>query len=141
MADRAKMMAELKRTVLPYLRSAGFKGSFPHFRRPQPDMVDLITFQFDQRGRGLVIELARCPISGTTTHWGEHIPAAKVRAWDIHPNFRSRLKKRPGGDTESWFRFDVEPPEKVANDIFAKLSSNDVWDRIEIGRSSLKKAD
>ena len=133
MAERDAMLAELKRTVLPHLRSAGFKGSFPHFRRSGPNGVDLVTFQFDRRGGGFVIELARGSISGVTTHWGQHIPPEKMKAWDIHPDHRHRLQSYPGGGTDSWFRFDTEPVATIAKDVLTKLRENGVWDRVEIG--------
>ncbi len=102
--------------------------------------MDLITFQFDRQGGGFVIELARCPVSGTPPNWGKYIPATKVQAWDIHPNFRSRLQQRPGSGTDSWFRFDLETPKKIATLVLAKLSSSNAWDHVEIGRSSLNNS-
>jgi hypothetical protein len=139
MTDRPEMIMELKRTVLPYLRSTGFRGSFPHLRRLTQDKVDLLTFQFDRWGGGVVVELARCSTGGVVTHWGEHIPAERMRAWDVHPNHRIRLQRHPGSGTDSWFRFDAEPIAKVAKDILAKLSNDSVWDGVEIGNSGPAK--
>ncbi|MGO4134258.1 DUF4304 domain-containing protein [Rhizobium brockwellii] len=50
MASRQEINAAIKSNVLPKLKSQGFSGSFPHFRRIEGDMVDLISFQFDRHG-------------------------------------------------------------------------------------------
>jgi hypothetical protein len=113
---RSEMEAALKRIVVPELRRAGFTGSFPHFRRVR-QAVDLLTFQFDRHGGGFVIEVATGEPGGFTTHWGKHIPANKLTAWDLHPDQRKRLKQASGGGTDSWFRYDAShPAESVATD-------------------------
>ncbi|OYU41701.1 MAG: hypothetical protein CFE44_28275 [Burkholderiales bacterium PBB4] len=99
------MDAALKAIVVPVLRERGFTGSFPHFRRIAA-AVDLVTFQFDRNGGGFVIETAVAKKEGFTTHWGKHIPASKLTAWDLNPNERKRLKPREGAGTDAWFRFD-----------------------------------
>ena len=83
-----------------------FTGTFPHYRRPGKEHIDLITFQFDKRGGGFVIEISKCPPDGITTTWGQQIPANKIRAWDVHPDKRLRLQPRPGSSPDDWFRYD-----------------------------------
>ena len=73
--ERDRMIETLKEYVVPVLRERGFKGSFPHFRRPTATAIHLLTFQFDKWGGGFTIEIAVCPPDGVTMHWGEHIPA------------------------------------------------------------------
>lgn len=106
MDSRSEMESALKRIVVPELRRAGFRGSFPHFRRLH-QAVDLVTFQFDRHGGGFVIEVAIGNPSGLTTHWGKHIPANKLTAWDLNPVQRKRLKPVSGSGTDSWFRYDA----------------------------------
>src|SRR5262245_61534450 len=96
---RSEMEACLKRIVVPELRRAGFTGSFPHFRRCR-EIIDLITFQFDRHGGGFVIELATGSPAGFTTHWGKHISANKLTAWDLPPERRKRLKPGSGSGTD-----------------------------------------
>jgi hypothetical protein len=118
---RREMEAALKRNVAPELRRAGFTGSFPHFRRVR-EAVDLITFQFDRHGGGFVIEVAKGEPAGFTTHWGKHIPANKLTAWDLHPDQRRRLKPSSGSGTDSWFRYDSSRPfESVAAEALVRL--------------------
>jgi len=100
------MEAALKKLVVPVLRERSFTGSFPHFRRIKEE-VDLLTFQFDRNGGGFIIEAAKGKKEGFTTHWGKYIPAAKLTAWDLHPDQRKRLHPGPDGSVESWFRYDA----------------------------------
>ena len=124
---REEMDAELKNTVVPVLRQSGFKGSFPHFRRPSPTAIDLLTFQFDRNGGGFVIEIAQCASDGITNPWGQHIPATRVRAWDLHPDRRHRIQPRAGGGVDDWFRFDVDQASHVAQQVLKALPRAESW--------------
>jgi hypothetical protein len=104
-AERDKMVAVLKATVVPVLKARGFKGSFPHFRRPTGSAIHLLTFQFDKWGGGFVVEIAKCPPEGVTTTWGLEIPPGKVTAH--HVNERLRLGASGAGE-DHWFRYDQE---------------------------------
>jgi hypothetical protein len=122
---RERMDAELKTSVVPLLRSIGFKGSYPHFRRASERGLDLLTFQFDRNGGGFVVELARAPVNGVTTHWGKVIAPSKVTAWDLHPDKRHRLGAVPGQDF--WFRFDGGNAKVCASELIALLPSAEKW--------------
>jgi hypothetical protein len=125
MNTREDMDAALKKLVVPALRQRGFTGSFPHFRRIAEE-VDLLTFQFDRNGGGFVVEAAKGKKEGFTTHWGKHIPAAKLTAWDLHPNQRRRLRRGSDGSTDSWFRYDAkETCESVALKALALILKED----------------
>ena len=100
----AKMVKALNEIVVPKLRQAGFKGSFPHFRRLRDKQIDLLTFQFDRHGGGFVIEIGKCPPGGYTTSWDKIIPPDKITAWDV--NDRQRLQPGNGGSPSDWFRYD-----------------------------------
>jgi len=132
MGTREEMIAELKRLLLPYLRSVGFSGAFPHLRKISEDAIELVTFQFDRNGGGFVIEVARGPLTGITTSWGAHIPPNKAKAWDVHPDFRKRIQPKTGGGTDSWFRFDAVAPANVASDALARISAGDLWAGVEL---------
>lgn len=125
------MEREFKASILPWLRGKGFKGSFPHFRRPGQSAIDLLTFQFDRHGGGYVIEIAQCPSEGIITHWGKAISAREAKAWDVHPSRRKRIcaDSRPG--TEGWFRFDRRSPKELAALTIEKLSDATIW--LELG--------
>ena len=121
------MLAVLKQRVVPNLRSRGFKGSMPHFRRADSNGIDLLTFQFDRHGGGFVVELAVCPADGFTLSWGEHVPASQVTAH--HLTKRLRLGA-VGKETDHWFRYDrrrwfsrSNAFERCASDVLALLDS------------------
>lgn len=105
-AERDKMVAALKEHVVSVLKRRGFKGSFPHFRRPTDTAIHLLTFQFDKWGGGFVVEIASCSVDGVTMHWGERVPPAKVTAQ--HVNLRLRLGAT-NEQSDHWFRYDRQP--------------------------------
>jgi len=129
---RTAMIAALKRTVVPALRARGFKGSFPHFRRPGSGRIDLLTFQFDKWGGGFVVEIAKCSREGHNTHLGTLVPPTKVTAQDV--NRRLRLGAAQEGD-DHWFRFDGLDPisnsaryDAVAAEVLPHLDSQgETW--------------
>lgn len=132
--ERDKMNEALKNIVVPRLRQKGFKGSLPHFRRRGETKIDLLTFQFDKRGGGFVIEISKCPTDGITTAWGRHILADKVSALDMHPDERLRLKPSSGISTDDWFRYDKKPLlspssvyEKTARSVLPFLEEAEQW--------------
>jgi uncharacterized protein DUF4304 len=126
------MILEIKQIVQPYLRSIGYRGSFPHFRRGGDQSIELMTFQFDRNGGGFVIEIARCPSEGIVTPWGAHIAPDKTTAWDVHPDFRKRIKSGRGGGTDSWFRFDTDSEPKIAAEALNRLLEPDLWSGVEL---------
>ena len=126
--SRTNMISILKKNVVPELRQRGFKGSFPHFRRITNKKIDLITFQFDRYGGGVVIEIGVCSPEGFIHYWGEKVPPNKVTAHDLSPNNRLRLKENEG----EWFRYDVENEfgniyEVVANEVLEHLSEAEAY--------------
>jgi hypothetical protein len=117
------MVVALKETVVERLRSNGFKGSFPHFRRRGAHQIELLTFQFDKWGGGFVIEIARCPPDSVTHPSGERISPSLVTAWDVHPNERIRLQPSLGSSTSDWFRYDL-PGMFKRTDAYSKVAAN-----------------
>ncbi|SDK75651.1 DUF4304 domain-containing protein [Microbulbifer yueqingensis] len=119
------MIAVLKNRVVPRLRKSGFSGRFPHFRRYAGESVHLLTFQFDRRGGGFVVEVAACPAAGARMHWGETVPAEKVTAHDVQHRLRLGADG-PGAD--HWSRYDTkgiffwrDPCHRVADELLPLL--------------------
>jgi hypothetical protein len=121
------MQSALKDIVVPQLRAAAFKGSFPHFRRVVDNHIDLLTFQFDRNGGGFVIEISICPKEGIITSWGKAISSQHVTAWDMHPDKRHRIKPKEGAGTDSWFRFEDGKYELCANQVLKNMPSAEAW--------------
>ena len=101
--ERNRMIKALKQHVVPVLREHGFKGSFPHFRRPTKRALHLVTFQFDKWGGGFVVEIAACPPDGVRTPGGEHIPPTKVSTWHVGRRLRLGASDEK---SDYWFRYD-----------------------------------
>jgi hypothetical protein len=132
--EHERMIEALKKIVVTRLRDQGFRGSFPHFRRPSEKKIDLLTFQFDKRGGGFVIEISKCPPNGITTYYGECIPSNKVTAWHMHPDERVRLQPRniDGSSPSDWFRYDRpirfgDIYEKTARDVLPFIKKAEEW--------------
>ena len=121
------MKQALKEIFVPALRSAGFKGSLPHFRRVQEDQIDLITVQFDKWGGGFVLEISKCSPESFTTSWGKYIAPNKVTAHDLHPDQRFRLQPSQLPGTEGWFRFENASVTELAQLAAAYIKSAEEW--------------
>jgi hypothetical protein len=122
LSPRELMDVALKNSVVPVLREMGFAGSYPHFTRAHVTHVDLLTFQFDVNGGGFLVEIARCGVGGVTTQMGRHIPASKVRIWNIPANERFQVKPGDGPGTANWFRYESGRYGDVADEVREKLS-------------------
>jgi hypothetical protein len=116
---RQRMVTALRETFVTQLRSAGFTGTFPHFRRIQPARIDLLSFQFDKWGGGFVIEVSQCPPEGVALASGRCRPPSNVRATDVHPMKRLRLQPSLGSSTSDWFRYDGAP---TGGDIYQEVA-------------------
>ena len=136
--EHERMVKALKEIVVARLREQGFKGSFPHFRRPGEEKIDLLTFQFDKWGGGFIIEISKCPPGGITTYLGKElppdmqIPPNKVTAWHMHPSERFRLQPGHSGSPAGWFRYDYSPGsgdvfEKTAKEVLQFLEKAEKW--------------
>src|SRR4051812_43728912 len=93
--DRDRMKAALKHLFVPALRSAGFRGSLPHFRRLSPERTDLLTLQFSKWGGSFVLEVAQAAPGEFETPWGKRIPAERLTSFDVALARRCRLGPVP----------------------------------------------
>jgi hypothetical protein len=101
--QRDKMITTLKTIVIPSLRTKGFSGSFPHFRRIRAEQIDLLTFQFSMFGPQFCVNLHACPPAGYTNHSGKHTPPNKVTVTHIGGTLPLRLGSTPPKQADNWF--------------------------------------
>ena len=113
--------------VIPVLREAGFKGSFPDFRRFTPDRIDLITFKFDRSGGGLFVEVSQCGVRGTTTRNGDVVEPRAVKVWDMQHGQIFRLQNPGGWDEDTWLRFDSGQFAHCARQVLECLPKAEEW--------------
>ena len=90
--SRPIMDRMLKEIFVPELRARGFTGSLPHFRRIRSGRIDLISFQYANRGGRFMVNLSQCGPDGVKTDWGKEIPPDKVTAHDVFEHQRLRFK-------------------------------------------------
>ena len=71
-----KIRKALGAHVIDPLLEAGFRGTWPHFRRPHADRIDLLTFQLDKRDGGFA-EVASAPARAIRSQLGYPVSAAR----------------------------------------------------------------
>jgi hypothetical protein len=72
------MDASLKKVLVPALRSAGFTGSWPNWRRVCGNRSDLVNIQHLSIGGTFFINIGQVPAEGFRNDWRSHIPAEKL---------------------------------------------------------------
>jgi len=133
-ASRDLMIDALKRVTIPYLRSKGFRGSFPCFRRTVGAELHLLTFQFDKWGGGFIVEIGHAPASVFTTSWGKQITPSELEARDLPLSQRVRLSPEVFPGKDYWFRFDQQRQlpngltyDNVATHVVELLAQAELW--------------
>ncbi len=116
---RQEMNAQLKADVVPHLKSLGFRGSLPHFRRISDTGIDLLTFQFRLGGGSFVIEVAYKPPYKVTAEWGNHIPPEKLTAHDLGK--RKRIGRNVLHLDDPWFEFSSGSYREITQQVIASL--------------------
>jgi len=144
---RMEMDKAIKKIVVPYFREAGFKGSFPHFRKIESEKIKLVTFQFNLSGGSFVVELAQCDAKPLVTSWGKEILPAKITAHDLNSRYRLGSIEQ----SDHWFVFgkrnyesgyekirSMKHYESVANKVIAcfESESENYW--LNLPNKSLK---
>ncbi len=124
---RQKIDQAIKDITIPFLREKGFKGSLPHFRRQNPDRINLLTFQHSLYDTKFVVEIANCPPEGIITHWGQEIPKNKVTAHDMGYRLRLGSEKHK---KDYWFDYGQK---SFFNNVYKKLANEiiELWDEAE----------
>lgn len=98
---RKEMDAALKETLYADLRTAGFKGSFPDFRRVLRGRTDVLHIQFEKYGGRFRIEIASVPNSDDPMRRLVKPPHPTV--FDVP--FDKRLCLKPRFSFFRWFPF------------------------------------
>jgi hypothetical protein len=116
------MMAALRGHLVPRLRTKGFKGSFPHFRRIALPRVDYLTVQFYSAGGSFVVELASSDANGKPDGYGSDLPVEKLNV----QFFRERFRLGSKGLSDHWFEFGprtYDPPREIEQpDFYVRIA-------------------
>lgn len=124
---RDKMNAKIKEITIPFIRSNGFKGSYPHFRREKDNKLNLLTFQFSLYSSQFVVEIANCPIEGYITPWDKYLKPAECRVAYFGNRLRVGSIKNKAG---YWYNFEKE---SLLTNIYKKRAKEviDNWEEAE----------
>jgi hypothetical protein len=117
-ALRDSVDKELRLKFVPELRSRGFKGSYPHFRRFRDDAIDILGIQFSQWAPQFYIEIAISPKGGITLSDGTHYPPKSVKHY--HTGKRMRIGKVP-------FDYEHESSDRIAEQAVNSLNEGEQW--------------
>jgi uncharacterized protein DUF4304 len=100
MATREEMNAVLKATCVAFLRTKGFKGSFPNLYRDIGGFIALVNFQFFSSGGSFCVNLSYAGPNGENVYFKPDTPARKLSV------SQTRERERLGAAKEDrWFSF------------------------------------
>lgn len=120
MTNREIMLKTLKSTVIKDLKSQGFTGKYPDFKKTTPDCIELVSFQTNKYGGSFTVEVSAVfPNSKVTnlTNLNAAVDEQKVNV--SCTNQRYRLK----GMFDGWFYYrDVY---KLPNGSYHDVSEKD----------------
>ncbi|MBX9939237.1 MAG: DUF4304 domain-containing protein [Candidatus Obscuribacterales bacterium] len=135
MPESDRMREQLRREVLPYLRSLGFKGSLPHLRRVHEKGIDLLCFQFNKWGEPkLVLEYG---YTGRFEPWSfgygdmRTTTEKNVVVWDLDLGYRGRLNpmntNAQNDYPEYWFSYEDRRYFECAKEILDCYPIAEKW--------------
>ena len=100
MTNKDIMLKALNNTVIKELKSQGFTGKYPHFKREKEECIELIVFQTNKFGGSFTIEVSAIfPDSKVTNLIDEDTEFSKANVFCT--NERYRLK----GMFDGWFYY------------------------------------
>lgn len=108
MTARDRMVAALMDFVIPQLKTQGFRGTFPNYRKLTPTCVQLISFQFSGLDQSFCVNLAKCPRQGLDFRLGEYLAPEKVTA--LHCPHKLILGAQ-NGYIYHWYKYNPRPHE------------------------------
>ena len=114
---RKEMDAALKATLVPKLRSLGFKGSYPHFRREGERYVGLVGVQFSQWGSQFYVEAGVAEMAPVVVG-GVSIPPNRLKYYHGWP-------RRRFGDLP--YDYEAQPILVVASKVADVVEDIEAW--------------
>ena len=93
MSQSQKMRNAILKYVIPNLKSKGFEGDYPHYKKIYDNRIELLVFQANNWGNSFTVEISTVFLDGERdsnfiSHEFKEIGSATV--WDT--NSRYRLK-------------------------------------------------
>ena len=136
----------LKSIVVSDLRARGFNGSYPNFYRDRNGHIDLLTFQFNNKGGSFVCEISFADQERSNVYIYKETEPKMLR-----PNqttLRLRLGAQPDqGIEDHWFSFENtglvsrNSPTKAAQEVLSLVESQaEPWWRVQETTTANKAA-
>jgi len=107
-STRPRVEAALKGVVVPYLRSRGFRGSFPSFQRRRDRCIQLVEFQFHRYREAFAVNVGAILEGEILSAVPKGLSEQKIRASHLPLDRRLRLGSTPPGRRDHWFSFEAE---------------------------------
>lgn len=102
MSNRDTMLKALNKTVIKDLKSQGFIGKYPHFKKVKENCIELVDFQTNKYGGSFTVEVSAVFPESKVTNLGDLSVAVDVDKVDVScTNERYRLK----GMFDGWFYY------------------------------------
>ena len=114
------MNQALREFVMPELKSLGFKGSFPHFRRLRGEVTEMLAFQFNKYGGSFTIEAATLSAQEASAHWKADLSVNKATVYDASNRIRLHSSQ-----PDKWFGFTGESDLKHVAQAALHVIEND----------------
>ena len=102
MSNRDIMLKALNKTVIKDLKSQGFIGKYPHFKKVKENCVELVDFQTNKYGGSFTVEVSAVFPESKVTNLGDLSAIVDIDKVDVAcTNQRYRLK----GMFDGWFYY------------------------------------
>ena len=127
---RKDVIKSIKKIIVPYLRTQGFRGTYPHFRRNNNDNgFDLLSFMFSRFGKSFFIEISvsypyREKYSNFYYSKNKSKEEEIKRINVVNTFYRDRIKN----DKDEWFDYtEIDDIDNLINDCLNKLKNQISW--------------
>lgn len=102
MTNREIMLTALKKSIIKDLKSQGFSGTYPHFKRILSDCIELIDFQTNKYGGSFTIEVSAVFPNSKVTNLSDL--SATVDSYNVDVSCTNQ-RYRLDGMFDGWFYY------------------------------------
>lgn len=100
--QKDSMIEALKGSIVPDIKSLGFSGHFPHFRRKNNERFEFVSFQFNRHGGSFILECSFLHPQELSDFF-KNLPFEQLNCGNAHPKNRLRIKPQTVTVEDFWF--------------------------------------
>lgn len=127
--SKNSMEDSLKAFVVSKIKSIGFSGTFPHFRR-ENDRLEFVSFQFNRNGGSFVLECGFIKRDDLISSFKD-LPLSKLNYGNTRHENRIRIKPDNFKDQDYWFDYskfkDVSEFENLSKEILILIPKVEIF--------------